>query len=184
MILPIYTFGDERLKTVSKDFDLETEKDDIRILIDSMFETMYNANGIGLAAPQIGVHKRLVVIDVELGNDPNGIDSIHFKGAFINPKIIQQFGEIYQTTEGCLSIPGINLMVQRPFSVEIEYYDEKFQYQKEIFGGVKSRVLQHEIDHLDGKLFIDRLDIETRSSLIYSLIQIKHKKIKTLYPTK
>lgn len=115
----------------------------VKELIDDMFETLYEANGVGLAAPQVGILKRLVIIDI--GDDPH---------VMINPKIIEKSGE--QTgSEGCLSVPGKYGMVTRPDYVKAVYYDEDMQLQEIEGTGLMARAICHELDHLDGKLYVD-----------------------------
>jgi peptide deformylase len=180
MVLPIYTYGEEFLTRKCQDVFEKPELADIKAVIrdehiPNMFETMYNAKGAGLAANQVGLGWRIVIIDVEIA------DGVVFKGVFINPHILSYSGSIYPMSEGCLSVPGIKAIVDRPFSVEVEYDDEDWVHHKEIFGGIKSRVLQHEIDHLDGILFINRIDISQKEKILFDLVNIKQKKVKTSY---
>ena len=158
MILPIVAYGDPVLKKVG----VEIEKDDadVKKLIADMFETMYAARGVGLAAPQIGKSIRLFIVDAapfakdeEYKEDLKG----EFKKVFINPSILEESGEKWKFNEGCLSIPDIRYDIERKPEVLIKYQDEKFQWQEEKFVGIIARVIQHEFDHIEGKLFVDHI---------------------------
>ncbi len=155
MILPIYIYGHPVLRKEAKDID--PSYPNLKELIDNMFETMYNADGIGLAAPQVGLDDRIFVIDLSPLEDEENPQYKGFKKAFINAHIISRSGNIASTEEGCLSIPGINESVPREDEIEIEYLDENLMPHKEIFTGFTARVIQHEYDHIDGILFIDRI---------------------------
>lgn len=162
MIYPIVAYGDPVLKKRAK--DIPEDYEGLQQLIDDMFETMYNAPGVGLAAPQIGKSLRLFVVDSEQvfadmeeqdkkeWNNEEGI-----KRAFINPTILEEFGEPWDYEEGCLSIPGIREDVNREDSIVIEYYDTDFNRYEEEFTGLTARIIQHEYDHVDGILFTDHL---------------------------
>lgn len=154
MILPIYLYGQPVLRKVAEEITPEYPK--IKELIANMFETMYNADGIGLAAPQIGLDIRLFVIDLEplAEDDPKYAG---FKKIFINPKIIESTGELVKMEEGCLSLPGINEAVEREEKIRIQYLDENFIPHDEVYGDFFARCIQHEYDHIEGKLFIDRI---------------------------
>ena len=145
-LLPILRFPDPRLRTVAK--PIEQVDDALRALIDDMFETMYDAPGIGLAATQINVHQRLLVVDVsEDKNQPL---------VFINPEILQRDG-VEEMEEGCLSVPGIYDKVQRAERIKVRALDRdgnRFELEAD---GLLAVCIQHEIDHLDGKLFVDYL---------------------------
>ena len=154
MILPIYTYGQSVLKKEAEDIDSSYEG--IEQLIKDMFETLRKAEGVGLAAPQVGLPIRLAVVDLDVISD----DQPEFKGYFrtyINPYIEETSGDAVPYEEGCLSFPGIHEMVNRPSKVRISWLDENFKEHDEWFEGFPARVLQHEIDHLDGKCFIDRM---------------------------
>ncbi len=154
MIYPILAYGHPTLNKIAKDIDKDYPG--LKQLIDDMFETMYAAHGVGLAAPQINISIRLVVMDASaFGEDyPDGAG---FRKVFINPHIIEKTGEKWSFEEGCLSVPGIHENVMREETITVEYDDENFEHHLETFGGVCARVMQHEFDHLDGKLFVDRL---------------------------
>ncbi|WP_108823139.1 peptide deformylase [Dysgonomonas sp. Marseille-P4361] len=154
MILPIYLYGQPVLRKVA--VDITPEYPNLKKLIDDMFETMYNADGVGLAAPQVGLDIRLFVIDLEplAEDDPKYAD---FKKVFINPKIVEYTGEIVKMDEGCLSIPGINEAVEREETIRIQYLDENFVSHDEVYSDFFARCIQHEYDHIEGKLFIDKI---------------------------
>lgn len=163
MIYPIVAYGDPVLKKKAK--DIEKDYKDLPKLLDDMFETMYNAHGVGLAAPQIGLSLRLFVIDGEPLDEEN---LKGFKKVFINPVILEQEGEDWGFEEGCLSIPGLRSEVMRKPKLKVEYYDESWNKKVEEFDGLKARVIQHEYDHIEGILFIDKL-----SSIKKRLVQGK-----------
>lgn len=154
MILPVYLYGQPVLRKVARDID--SDYPDLHALVENMFETMYNADGVGLAAPQIGLDIRVLVIDLDvLSEDMPELKG--FKKAFINPHITECFGDEITKEEGCLSLPGIHENVKRPSKVRLKYMDENFNSFEEVFEGFRARVVQHEMDHLDGKLFIDHI---------------------------
>ena len=160
MILPIRAFGDPVLRKVAKDIDKDYPE--LSTLIDSMFETMNGANGIGLAAPQIGLDIRLFIVDIRpLAEDEDYVDIADdlktFKKVFINAKILEESGEEWKFNEGCLSIPDVREDVKRKETIVIEYYDENFVKHTETFSDIRARVIQHEYDHIDGILFTDHL---------------------------
>lgn len=150
MIYPICLYGDPVLRIKAS----EIKKDglDIIKLSNDMFETMYSADGIGIAAPQIGLSLRIFVVDTS-SLKKEGIDD--FKKVFINPEIISETGESWDFEEGCLSIPNIKESVSRKKSVAISYFDEHWNFFTETFGGMMARIIQHEYDHIEGKLFTD-----------------------------
>ncbi len=159
-MLRIRIIGDNILREKAEEV---TEFDDqLKSLIDEMIETMHESDGIGLAAPQVGISKRLLVTDVtpvEAGNGPM---------AFINPVILESTGEV-ELEEGCLSIPGVRENVNRPEEILLKYQSVKGEAKTEKFTGWMSRVLQHEIDHLDGILFIDHLGMVKRKLILANL---------------
>ncbi|MEY3398485.1 MAG: hypothetical protein RL220_1079 [Bacteroidota bacterium] len=165
MILPIVAYGDPVLKRKAE--DIEPDYPGLAKLIDDMFETMYNAHGVGLAAPQIGKGIRLFVIDASPfaeGEDADP-DCEGFKRVFINPVIFEEEGEEWGFEEGCLSIPGIREEVMRKPIVKIEYYDENWDLYEEELDGFPARVVQHEYDHIEGILFTDRISPLKRTLL-------------------
>lgn len=154
MILPIYLYGQPVLRKVAK--DITKDYPNLKEFVDNMFETMYNADGIGLAAPQVGLDIRLFVIDLEpLAEDDPKYSG--FKKVFINPRIVEESGEPVKMEEGCLSIPGINEMVERKEKIRIQYFDENFVSHDEVYEAFFARCIQHEYDHIEGKLFVDHI---------------------------
>ena len=152
MILPITIYGDPILRKVTENIKLNYEG--LKDLIYNMFESMYNAEGVGLAAPQIGLPIRVFVVDLSpLGKGEPSLDG--FKKAFINAKIVERSGEEELMEEGCLSIPGIHEEVYRKSHIRIQYMDIDGQSHDEEYDGYIARVLQHEYDHLDGIMFVD-----------------------------
>ncbi|QXP73892.1 peptide deformylase [Tenacibaculum sp. HL-MS23] len=172
MILPIVAYGDPVLRKVGKEIDKEYPQ--LEKLIADMKETMYNAQGVGLAAPQIGKDIRLFLIDASPFADDEDLSEEDrkvletFNRVFINAKIIKEEGEEWAFSEGCLSIPDVREDVFRQETITIEYQDENFEKHTEVLGGLAARVFQHEYDHIDGVLFTDKL-----SSLKKRLIKKK-----------
>jgi peptide deformylase len=165
MILPIVAYGDPVLKKEAEEIDKDYP--DLDKLISDMYETMYNAQGVGLAAPQIGKSIRLFIVDgspfaddeddQEAEPDPRAEGMENFKKVFINPIIEEEEGEEWGFQEGCLSIPKIREEVFRKEKVHITYYDENWEFHEEVFDGYAARIIQHEYDHIDGILFTDHL---------------------------
>lgn len=154
MILPIYIYGQPVLRKVAQ--DIAPDYPNLKDLIANMFETMDNAEGVGLAAPQIGLPIRVVVINLDVLSD----ELPEFKGfrkVYINPHILETSGELEDMEEGCLSLPGIHENVKRAGKIHVTYLDEDLQPHDEMVEGYLARVMQHEFDHLDGKMFIDRI---------------------------
>lgn len=152
MIYPIVVYGDPVLKREAD--EIEEGSIDVVKLKDDMFETMYEASGIGLAAPQIGKSIRMFIVD---GSPLEEEGMEDFKKVFINPEIVWEEGEKWTFEEGCLSIPGIREDVSRHPRLRINYLDENFVEHEEEFDGMKARIIQHEFDHIDGILFTDHL---------------------------
>lgn len=161
MVLPVVAYGDPILRKVSHDIDQEYKN--LNELIENMFDTMYDSNGVGIAAPQIGKDIRLFIVDCSPFAEDEDYEDIQeeledFRKIFINPKRIstpEGDGDEWKFTEGCLSIPHIHEEVSRPETITLEYYDENWEKYTETFSDIRARVIQHEYDHLDGKLFID-----------------------------
>jgi len=151
MIYPIVAFGDPVLKKEAAELP---KGEDIKQLASDMFDTMYNAKGVGLAAPQIGKSIRMFVVDAE-GFDEEECKG--FKKVFLNPEIIEEGDTEWAFEEGCLSIPGIREEVWRPETIVVQYFDENWKQHKETLTGINARVFQHEFDHIDGILFTDHL---------------------------
>ena len=171
MILPIIAYGSPILRREAENID--EDYPDISNIVANLFETMYNAKGVGLAAPQIGLPISLFVIDSEKMEE-EGKNVKPTKQVFINPEIIEFFGEETPYSEGCLSIPGINEDIVRKSAVKVWYQDEHFVEHETIFTGMPARIIQHEYDHLLGKTFIDKL-----SSLKKTLLKGKLRNIST-----
>jgi peptide deformylase len=154
MKYPIIVYGDTILRKKAKNIEKDTEG--LIEIIENMWETMYYADGVGFAAPQAGMSIRLFVIDGNAGADEEP-ELSEFKKVFINPEVIELSGENWIMNEGCLSLPEIREDVLRPDTVRIKYFDENFVEYDEVYSGFIGRVIQHEYDHLEGKLFIDYL---------------------------
>ena len=185
MILPIVAYGSNVLKT--KAVNITPDFPDLEILIENMWETMYNANGVGIAAPQIGKSIRLFVVDASPFSKDDEIsdDEIstlkNFKKVFINPELIEETGGEWDFTEGCLSIPNIREDISRREMITIRYYDESFQEIELTLKGLAARIVQHEYDHIEGVLFIDKLSSLKKKLLKGKLNDISKGKIKTEY---
>lgn len=168
MILPIYTYGQPVLRKVARDID--SSYPELEKLISDMWETLASSEGIGLAAPQIGLDIRLVVIDLDLLKDDMP-EYAGFKKVFINPHIIEHDdSETSSSEEGCLSLPAIHEKVVRPTRIRVQYMDQDFNTYDEWVDGYLARVMQHEFDHLEGMMFIDRLS-PLRKQLIKSKLR-------------
>lgn len=167
MKYPVTVYGDPLLRRVAKDIKQDDPK--LKEIIENMWETMYYSDGVGLAAPQVGKSIRLFVIDATSGADEEP-ELEGFKKVFINPEIIETTGEEWVMNEGCLSLPEIREDVSRPDEVTIHYYDENFVKHEETYRGFAGRVIQHEYDHLEGKLFVDYLS-PLRKRLLKSKLQ-------------
>jgi len=179
MIYPIVVYGDPILKKIAK--EIKHKEIDLVQLSEDMFETMYQAVGVGLAAPQIGKSLRMFIVDGKATEDPALED---FKKVFVNPFIIEEKGEIWEYEEGCLSIPTIREDVDRKSKIRIKYFDEKWVEKEEVFDGVKARIIQHEYDHIEGILFTDHLSPFKKRILKGKLLNISKGKVKTEYPIK
>ena len=158
MIRPIVAYGNPILNQPS--FKVDIQNEDISNLIDDLWETMYNANGVGLAAPQIGVLKQIFITDFDYFKEEESFNKSEiekFQQVFINPKITDEYGENFLFSEGCLIIPDISEELSRKNILKIEFIDEKFNLKKITCSGVIARVIQHEYDHLKGILFTDRI---------------------------
>ncbi|HQB78634.1 MAG TPA: peptide deformylase [Tenuifilaceae bacterium] len=154
MIRPVYIYGSSVLRKVAQ--DITPEYPNIKELINDMFETMYHSDGVGLAAPQIGLSIRLFVIDATpFEEDDEEVKD--FKKVFINAKIVERSGEKKLFNEGCLSIPNLREDVERDDVIRIQYLDENFEPHEEVFSGIRARIVQHEYDHLEGILFTDKV---------------------------
>jgi len=178
MILPIYAYGHPVLKRVAE--PISEDYEDLEELIENMWETMYYASGVGLAAPQIGRSIRLFVVDTqqlqEEGEEEKGI-----KKVFINPEKIEESGEEFSYEEGCLSIPDIRADVDRKEFLKLTYLNENFEKVTEEFDGMEARVIQHEYDHLEGVLFVEKISPLKRNIIRRKLEKIRKGKIKSEY---
>lgn len=183
MILPIVAYGDPVLK--KKAVDITPEYPGLKELIQNMFDTMYKAQGVGLAAPQIGKSIRLFIVDATpFSEDGEHPELEGFKKVFINPIILEENGEEWPYQEGCLSIPKIREDVQRQPELVLSYYDENFKHYEESFDGMAARVIQHEYDHIEGILFIDKINPLRRRLLKGKLTDITKGKVDVAYRMK
>lgn len=183
MILPIYIYGQPVLRKKANDIDIENYPN-LPELIENMFETMYNAEGIGLAAPQIGLSERIFVIDLTPLADDEHPEFKDFKKVFLNANITNRSGEIELVEEGCLSIPGIHEKVPREAQIEITYFDEKGQEYNETYTGFIARVIQHEYDHIEGILFTERINALRRRMNKSKLTAMEKGKVSCHYRVK
>ncbi|TRX36897.1 peptide deformylase [Flavobacterium sp. ZT3R18] len=176
MIVPIIGYGDPVLRKIGE--ELTPEYPNLKEIIDNMYDTMYNACGVGLAAEQVGLSLRLFIVDTTPFSDDEDLEEKEqdqlkgFKRTFINAKMIKEEGEEWAFNEGCLSIPDVREDVYRNPTITIEYCEEDFVMKTEVFDGLIARVIQHEYDHIEGILFTDKI-----SSLKKRLIQKKLKNI-------
>lgn len=191
MILPIVAYGDPVLKKEAEEIDQDYPN--LGKLIEDMFETMYEASGVGLAAPQIGKSIRLFVIDGspfadddddEDEKDPRAEGMEGFKKVFINPIIEEESGKEWGFSEGCLSIPKIREEVFRKERVKISYYDENWEFHEDEFDGYKARIIQHEYDHIEGVLFTDHLSVLKKRLLTKRLSNISQGVVNVDYKMK
>ncbi len=191
MIYPIIAYGDPVLRKVTR--EIKEGELDIREIADNMFETMYNASGVGLAAPQVGLNVRIFVVDgTPMEDDEDEVDEdeeedlslVGFKKVFINPVILEEWGDEWAFEEGCLSIPGIRADVYRPEKLTIRYRDLDWNEITEEYEGLAARIIQHEYDHLEGKLFTDYLPSLKKQLLKKKLNDIAKGKVDTEYRMK
>lgn len=188
MILPIVAYGNPVLKKKAK----EVPKDLINFdeFIKNMWETMYNAKGVGLAAPQVGISSRIFIVDTSPFTDSENMNDDEFKlvdsfkKIFINPIIIEESGNEWNFNEGCLSIPEIRADIKRRDTVKIKYFDQEFREHHDTFFGIIARVVQHEYDHIEGVLFTDKLTPLKRKLIKGKLLNISKGKIETDYKMK
>ncbi len=188
MIYPIIAYGDPVLRKVTLDID---QSYDVKKLSEDMFETMYNAKGVGLAAPQIGLNVRMFVVDgrpfnegedmEERDKDPSLID---FKKVFINAEILEEDGDDWAFEEGCLSIPDVREEIYRPEYVRIRYFDTDWKEHTEEYEGLAARIIQHEYDHIDGILFTDHLNPVKKRMLKNKLAKITKGRVDVDYKMK
>lgn len=185
MILPIIAYGDTVLRKVG--VDINADYPNLNELISNMWETMYNASGVGLAAPQIGLPIRLFLVDTTpFADDEDLTDSEQkqldgFKQVFINAYIEEETGDEWAFNEGCLSIPDVREDVSRKGTIKITYLDENFKKQEQTFDGLLARVIQHEYDHIEGVLFTDKLSTLKKRIIKGRLTNISKGKINVDY---
>ncbi|MCC3153760.1 peptide deformylase [Hymenobacter sp. BT770] len=194
MIYSIVAIGDPVLKTKAKNLAADLAAADLQQLIADMYETMYYAHGVGLAAPQIGKGVRLFVMDsgpmVELDEEDlaeleeGEMPEPPIKRAFINPVMVSETGEMWGFEEGCLSIPGVRELVNRHADIVLRYEDENRQVHEEAFSGMAARIIQHEYDHLEGVLFTDKLSAFKKQLLKGKLARISKGDVKHDYRMK
>jgi peptide deformylase len=178
MILPIIAYGDAVLKRKAENITRDYPR--LPNIIADMYETMYNAKGVGLAAPQIGLSIRLFVVDVApFAEDDEALKT--FKRIFINAWMVNEEGSKWKFNEGCLSIPGIREDVFRKPEIELEFLDENFEKHREKFSGTAARIIQHEYDHIEGVLFTDRISAMRRQLIRSSLKNISIGEVEVEY---
>lgn len=178
MIRPIYVYGNAVLRKKATDIPNDGSVD-VKALATDMFETMYAAQGVGLAAPQIGLTKRIFVVD----GSPMDEKLEHFKKVFINAQILEETGEEWIFEEGCLSIPQLRGEVSRKSKIRIRYVDENWQEHEEEYDGIAARIIQHEYDHIEGILFTDHLSPLRKQLLKGKLDKISKGKVGADYRT-
>ncbi|MCB9187667.1 MAG: peptide deformylase [Flavobacteriales bacterium] len=187
MVLPIYAYGSPVLREETEEIE---EGTDISKLLEDMFETMYDSQGVGLAAPQIGKALRLFIVDAspfaedepENEEEAKNLEILkNFKKVFINPIIEEEEGKEWAFSEGCLSIPNIREDVTRKSVVTISYFDENWEFHEEKFAGIAARIIQHEYDHIEGVLFTDYLNPLKKRLLKRKLEDISKGKVKVGY---
>lgn len=182
MKLPIYLYGSKILREKAAEADL-AKKDEISALVADMEETLASADGCGLAAPQVGKSVRVLIVD---GRDLVDVYPYlkDFKRVMINPEIVEESRETCDYSEGCLSVPGIYAEVRRPSRIKVKYVDASFSPVVEEFDKFACRMIQHEMDHLDGKMFVDRVAPIRKKMIGRKLTGISHGKVSTHYKTK
>lgn len=188
MVLPIIAYGDAVLK--KRGADINKDYPGLDKVIANMFDTMHNAKGVGLAAPQVGLSIRLFVVDAspyaedKEDGEKEKKELKDFKKVFINPSIVKEEGDKWKFNEGCLSIPSIREDVERKPSIKIKYLDENFKPHEEEYDGLRARIIQHEYDHIEGILFIDKLNPLRRSLLKRKLVEISKGLVEVNYKMK
>ena len=182
MILPIYLYGSEVLRNENVDVDIN-DKEGIAKLLEDMKDTLKVADGCGLAAPQVGVNKRLVIVDGRELTETYAELKDFFR-VMINPVVLEESKETCEYSEGCLSIPGVYAEVRRPSRIKVEYYDENLEKVMEEFEGFACRMVQHELSHLEGNLFVDNVSQIRRKMIARKLIAISKGAVQTRYKSK
>lgn len=182
MILSVVAYGDPVLKRIADPVDPDTiTSAEFRELVDSMFETMYNADGVGLAAPQIGKSVRLFIVDTVQLQEPKEPEFKGVRQAFINAEILEESGDEWKYEEGCLSIPNIREDVSRQPAILLRYRDIEGKEHTEKFDGINARVIQHEYDHIEGVLFTDKINPLKKRLLQRKLEKISKGKVSVGY---
>ena len=182
MILPIYLYGSEVLRKENVDVDLN-DKEGIAKLLEDMKDTLKVADGCGLAAPQVGVNKRMVIVDGRELTETYAELKDFFR-VMINPVVLEESEETCEYSEGCLSVPGVYAEVRRPSVIKVEYYDENLTKVVEEFEGFACRMVQHELSHLEGNLFVDNVSPIRRKMLARKLVAISKGAVQTRYKSK
>ena len=183
MILPIYAYGSSVLRKES--IEIDKSYTELNEIIDNMFETMYAAEGIGLAAPQIGKNIRLIIIDTKsMSGDFPDDDLDNFCEVMINPIIEEELGDDFTFREACLSLPRISEEITRPSKIIVSYYDRDWNLLEKEFSGIKARIIQHEYDHLEGQMWIDRASPLRKNLLKSKLNKISKGEVYHNYPMK
>ncbi len=177
-MLPIVAYGHPILKKVAGEID--NHYPDLKQLVYDMFETMHASSGVGLAAPQVNRSIRLFIVDT-FPYTKEYPEAGSFKQAFINPEFIEESGEKWFFNEGCLSVPGIREDVLRKSNIRIQYYDQDFNFIDKKYDGIIARVIQHEYDHLEGVLFVERISSLRKTLLKRKLLDIKKGNIDVAY---
>jgi len=180
MILPIVAFGSPVLR--KKCIDISPDYPELEMLLENMKETMYEAHGVGLAAPQINKAIRLFLIDTApFVNDEEEAEEVIVKQVFINARILEEKGEAWDFNEGCLSIPDVREDINRKPSITVEYFDENFEKHTDTYDGLTARVIQHEYDHIQGVLFTDKISAVRKRMIKGKLMDISKGKVDVSY---
>ena len=180
MILPIVAFGSPILR--KKCVEMSPDYPELEMLLKNIWETMYEAHGVGLAAPQINKALCLFLIDTTpFVDDEEETEEVIVKQVFINPKILKETGEEWDFNEGCLSIPEVREDISRKPNITIEYFDENFEKHTDTYDGLTARVIQHEYDHIDGILFTDKISALRKRMIKGKLLDISKRKVNVTY---
>lgn len=179
--MPIIAYGDPILR--KKAAEVSKDQPELDSLIANMFETMYAAHGVGIAAPQVGYSLRVFIVDATpFAEDEPGLKN--FKKVFINASVLEETGKLWDFNEGCLSIPDIREDISRNETITLSYYDEHWNHHQETFSGLAARIIQHEYDHIEGKLFTDKMSPLRKAMLKNKLESISKGNVKTEYKMK
>lgn len=182
MILPIYLYGSDVLRKENAEADL-SDREGISKLVSDMWETLKEADGCGLAAPQVGVNLRILIADgTEMADVYDYLKD--FRRTMINPVVLEESAETCEYSEGCLSVPGIYAEVRRPSSITVEYYDGNLEKKTEKLDGFACRIIQHELGHLEGSVFVDHVSPIRRKMIARKLQGISKGAVSTRYKTK